>query len=163
MSGGVGRDRSTGPLWYSQVPLGSDPLGPASRHERGSRHEAPRSCSSQSCVGRRMRLLPPPQGRSRSSWRERRVGRPGSSLLVSLRQRDSLIKAAHTSAIGTVGPPVLRRRTRIGVWGTATLGTSRYAATAERESSIAREVQSAEASGMGIARFCLFTAGCRLG
>jgi len=57
-------------------PEPSDGSRPAPRHERGSRHGAPRGRSSQSCRGRRTRLLAPPGGQSRCPvcGNKRRVG-----------------------------------------------------------------------------------------
>ena len=61
----------------------------AFRHEQGSRHGAPRGCSSQRCIARLTRLLPPPGGQSHCPLcgNERRVGQERHSRLTNDQSR----------------------------------------------------------------------------
>jgi hypothetical protein len=78
-------------------------LGPAPRHERGSRHGAPHGCSSQSCIGRRTRLLAPPEGRSRLSFVRKRAS-AGQEAHFSFHEAGAVsgtaIATLETSALG---------------------------------------------------------------
>ena len=120
-----------GPAFISPEVSRPNPAGPWFSPRAGKQTRSPRGCSSQSCIARRTRLLPPPGGQSHCPLcgNERRVGQERHSRFTNDQSRRAPwyrpIRASASArriaraAVTRAEPRRRQGRTLVGTWETA--------------------------------------------